>query len=108
VYGHIVSPQGLGPVLRAVQPLAVGGRAWISVSGYDGTRTLHVETDSLDFSTDPLGEDRHLFNGGVAGTADEVVAFVESLSRALSAAKIEHSFEVYDVDQNLLHVVPSR
>lgn len=83
VYGHVVVPHGLEAVLRAVRPLAARGRAWIKVSGHDGAPTLHPETDSLDFRTTPLGGGRHLFNGGVGGTAGEVVALVEDLSRAL-------------------------
>lgn len=107
VYGHVVAPHSLEAVLRAVRPLAAGGQAWIKVSGYDGAPTLHLETDSLDFQTTPLGEGRHLFNGGVGGTAGEVIALVENLSRALSAAGVEHAFEVYDEDQNLLRLVPA-
>ena len=106
VYGHVVAPRGLGPVLIAVRPLATGGQACLKTSGYDGTTTLHLETETLDFATTPLGGGRHLFNGGVAGSITDVVALVEKLSAALSAAGMEHGFEVYDADQNLVCVVP--
>jgi hypothetical protein len=43
----------------------------------------------------------------VGGTDEEVIAFIEALSRALSAAGIEHAFEVYDSDKNLLQVIPT-
>lgn len=105
VYGHVVTPAGLSPVLAAVRPLASGGRVWLKTSGYDGATTLHLETDTLDFATTPLDGERHLFNGGVAGSTAEVVVLVESLSAALSAARVEHSFEVYDAAQNLVCVV---
>lgn len=106
VYGHVVAPQGLAPVLAAVRPLSTGGRALLNTSGYDGTTTLHLETETLDLATTPLGGGRHLFNGGVAGTADEVVARVQSLSAALSAVGVEHGFEVYDESRTLVCVIP--
>lgn len=106
VYGHVEAPRGLEQVLAAIQPLATGGRVWLKTSGYDGTTTLHLETDALDFATTPLGRGSHLFNGGVAGSAAEVVARVEDLSAALSAAGVKHSFEVYDADKNIVCVVP--
>ncbi len=76
VYGHIVTPRGLEPVLVALRSLLTDGRVWLKTSGYDGTMTLHLETDTLDFVTTPLGGGRHLFNGGVAGSTDEVIAQV--------------------------------
>lgn len=106
VYGHVVTPAGLNPVLAAVRPLAIGGRVWLKTSGYDGATTLHLETDTLDFATTPLGGGSHLFNGGVAGSTAEVVALVERLSAALSGGGVEHNFEVYDADQNLVCVIP--
>lgn len=107
VYGHVLAPQGLGSVLAAVRPLATDGRAWLKTSGFDGTTTFHLETDSLDFATTPLGGGRHLFNGVVAGLAAEVVACVGRLSAALSAAGVEHGFEAYDADGSLVGVIPS-
>lgn len=107
VYGHVISSRGLDDVLRAVQPLVAEGRAWIYVSGYDGARTLHLQTDSLDFESTPLDTGTHLLNGGVGGTLEEVLAVVEAMSEKLSLAGIEHSFEVYDEARNLLKVVPS-
>ena len=106
VYGHVEAPRGLEQVLAALQPLATGGRVWLKTSGYDGTTTLHLETNPLDFATTPLGGS-HLFNGGVAGSTAEVIARVEELSAALSAGGVGHGFEVYDADQNLVCVVPA-
>ena len=77
-----------------------------NVSGYDGTTTLHLETDAMDFVTTPLGSGRHLFNGGVTVSADEVLARLQSHSVALSAAGVEHGFDVYDADRNLVCVIP--
>jgi hypothetical protein len=107
VYGHVEAPRGLEQVLAALQPHATGGRVWLETSGYDGTTTLHLESDALDFATTPLGGGSHLFNGGVAGPAAEVLARVEAISSALSAAGLEHGFEIYDADQNLVCVVPA-
>jgi hypothetical protein len=106
VYGQVVAPLGLSHVLAAVRPFATGGRVRLKTSGYDGATTLHLETDTLYFATTPLGGGEHLFNGGVAGSTAEVVVRVERLSASLSAAGVEHSFEVYDADQNLVCVIP--
>ena len=107
VYGRVEAPHGLEQVRSALQPLVTGGRALLKTSGYDGTTTLHLETDALDFATTPLGGGSHLFNGGVAGSAAEVLSRVGNLSAALSAANVEHEFEVYDADQNLVCVIPA-
>src|SRR6516162_219644 len=42
VYGEIIAPHGLETVLRAVEPLATGGRAYIYRSSYSGAETLHL------------------------------------------------------------------
>jgi hypothetical protein len=107
VYGHVEATRGLEQVLAALQPLASAGRVWLKTSGYDGTTTLHLETDALDFVTTPLGSGSHLFNGRVAGSMVDVVALVGNLSVTLSVAGVEHEFEVYDADQNLVCVVPA-
>ncbi len=106
VYGRFTTPLGLEAVQRALEPLAVGGRAWIKVSGYDGNETLHLETASADFVSTPLEDGSHLFSGGVGGTAAEVLAFVRAMSEALAAAGVEHTFEVYDEGGELTHTLP--
>jgi hypothetical protein len=101
VYGLITAPQGLQPVLRAVEQAISGGRVYIKRSGFNGAETLRIRSESADFETDSLGGEEHLFNGGVGGSLEEVVAFVRALSESLSRSGIEHSFEVYD-DQQLV------
>jgi hypothetical protein len=106
VYGRLVTPLGLQAVLRALESLVAGGRAWVKVSGYDGSESLHLETASADFLSTPLEDGSHLYSGGVGGTEAQVLAFVQAMSDAVAAAGIWHSFEVYDEAQELIHVFP--
>ena len=100
VYGLITTPQGLRPILRAVEQVVGRGHAYIKRSGFDGAETLHVLSESADFESDYLDDGvEHLFNGGVGGSLEEVVAFVRTLSESLSRSGIEHCFEVYDHQQ---------
>jgi hypothetical protein len=106
VYGLIAAPQGLQPVLRAVERVVGGSRAYIKRSGCDGAETLHLRSDSADFESNHLdGGVQHLLSGGAGGSLEEVVAFVRALSESLSRSGIEHSFEVYD-DQQLVQRIP--
>ena len=106
VYGTITAPQGLEAVLRAVQQVVSGGRAYINRSQFNGAETLHLRSESIDFESDHLGDGvQHLFSGGVDGSLEEVIGFVRALSESLSRSGIEHSFEIYD-DQQLVQRVP--
>ena len=100
VYGIITAPQGLEPVLRAIEQVVGGGRASIYRSQFNGSETLRLRSESADFESDPLDDGvQHLFNGGVGGSLEKVVAFVRALSESLSRSGIEHSFEVYEGQQ---------
>jgi hypothetical protein len=106
VYSIITAPEGMEPVLRAIKGLAAGGRASIYQSGYNGAETLRLRSDRVDFESVPLEDGvQHLFNGGVGGSLEEVVDFVRALSEALHQARIEHRFEIYDEDQNLVQFI---
>ena len=106
VYGIITAPQGLEPVLRAIEQVVSGGRASIYRSRFNGSETLRLRSESADFESDHLDDGvQHLFNGGVGGSLEEVVALVRALSESLSQSGIEHSFEVYD-DQQLVQRIP--
>lgn len=107
VYGHIVSSQGLQSALRAVKRLIGEDRAYIYKSQFNGAETLHFGTDSIQFDSTPLEEaGRHLLNGGVGGSLEDVVEFVEAMSRLFTEEGIEHRFEVYDADDNLVEMIP--
>src|SRR4051812_43321323 len=70
VYGIITAPQGLQPVLRAVEEVVTGGRASIYRSQFNGSETLPLQLESADFESDHLDNGvHHLFNGGVDGLA---------------------------------------
>src|SRR4051812_27293720 len=97
VYGHIISQQGLFLVLREVRRFVAENRAFIYRSQFNGAETLHFSTDTVDFMSTPLEDGpRHLINGSVRGTPEDVVAFVRALSESLIEGGIEHRFEVYD------------
>lgn len=107
VFGMIKASHGLKPILRAIAGLvADGGRAAISRSGFDGATKVRMTTDAADFESTPLGGGEHLLNGGVGGSIDEVLEFVRALSGALSEARVEHRFEVYDNDNQLVQIIP--
>ena len=76
------------------------------MSGYDGSETLHLRIPTADFLTTPLEDGSHLFSGGVGGTPQELLGFVQAMSGALAAAGIEHTFEVYDAGRELICVFP--
>ena len=102
VYGTVVAPDGMQPVLESVQRLVGKDNAYIYVSGYNGASTLHFSTQRCDFESTPLDDgSQHLLNGGVAGSVEAVIEFVKELSLHLSDAQIKHSFEVYDESEDL-------
>lgn len=96
VYGEIHTPQGLQRALAAVQLLVGQDRAYIYRSGYNGAETLHVRTADAEFDSEPFGGTGHLISGGVAGSPEEVVVYIRSLSDALEKVGVEYRFEVYD------------
>ena len=98
VYGQIVAPDGLRPVLAAVEELLGPGCASLFRSRTsNASETLRIRTDAADLESLPLpGGIEHLLNGAVGGSANEVDAFVRALSAALTEAKVQHSFEVHD------------
>jgi hypothetical protein len=107
VYGLVVAPQGLAPVLQAVRRVIGDGTASIYRSHFNGAETLRFSTESVDFESTPLENGtEHLLNGGVGGSSEEVVAFVRTLSVALVDAGVEHRFEVYK-NRELVQLVPS-
>src|SRR5262245_3957030 len=107
VSGLITAPQGLQPVLRAVEQVVGEGRAYIYRSQFNRAETLHLRTGSACFDSDHRDDGfQHFFSGGVGGSLEEVLAFVRALSESLSRSGIEHSFEVYDDDQELVRRMP--
>jgi hypothetical protein len=64
---------------------------------------IRLRTDVADFESLALpGGMDHLFNGSVAGSSDEVLAFARRVSEALANAKIEHTFDVLDAGHVVL------
>jgi hypothetical protein len=97
VYGQVIAPDGLRPVLGAVEATVGPGCASLFRPRAGGAEVLRIRTDAADFESLPLpGGMEHLLNGAVAGPVDAVAAFARRLSAALSEAKVEHTFEVHD------------
>jgi hypothetical protein len=97
VYGQIVAPDGLRPIVVALEKALGPG----CVSAYNprpgAAEVIRLRTDVADFESLPLpGGMEHLFNGAVAGSSDDVTAFVRRLSAALVDAKLEHTLDVVD------------
>lgn len=108
VFGTITAPQGLQSVLRALGHLVVEGRAHVYRSQFNGAETLRLHLEWAEMESSPLDNGiQHLFNGGVGGSLEEVVGFIHALSDALQSGGIEHRFEIYDEDQQLVHVIPA-
>ncbi len=107
VYGQLITPEGLRPVLRAVERAAGPGCASVFRDRAGGAERLRLRSDAADLETLPLaGGAEHLFNGAVGGSAEDVVAFVRGLSRHLAEEHVEHSFEVYDAGERRSHSIP--
>jgi hypothetical protein len=95
VYGQIVAPDGLRPIVVALEKSLGPG----CVSAYNprpgAAEVIRLRTDLADFESLPLpGGMEHLFNGAIAGTSDDVAAFVRRLSVALVDARLEHTFDI--------------
>lgn len=101
--GMICAPDGLESVLVAAHRARAWQRASLRVSGYDGSQTVRLEADGIEFDSEPLGgAGRHLFNGAMTGTITEAIAFVRILSQSFAAAGITHCLEIYDAAKNLV------
>lgn len=96
VFGEIAAPKGLRSVLNALTPLVGQKKASIYTSQYKGEETLRIETTLVEFDSTPLeATGYHLFNGRVADSPEDAVAFVRTMSRLLTEAGIANRFEVY-------------
>ena len=106
VYGHVIAPNGLTTVLENVRGTAGVRKAGIKVSGYDGSESLILSGDLIEFESEPIENDEHLLKGCIAGTIEEIIIFIGQLSHALSEAKLDHHFEVYNEEQILIKEFP--
>jgi hypothetical protein len=97
VYGQLVAPGGLAPVLGAVEAALGSGCASLFRARGADYETLRIRSDACDFESLPLpGGMEHLLNGSVSGATEDVIRIVRALSAALSDARVEHSFDVHD------------
>jgi hypothetical protein len=107
VYGSLFAPDGLEIILDVIKPLLLDGKVYIYTSQFNSAKTLHLLSEHVDFGSEPLENDKHLFNGFVDGTLEDVKNFVSLLSKALKSINIRHSFEIYDENQELVEQLNS-
>jgi hypothetical protein len=97
VYGQIVAPDGLRPLVVALEKALGPGCVSVFSPRPGAPEVIRVRTDAADFESLPMpGGMVHLFNGSVAGTSDDVTAFTQRISDALTKAKLEHTFDIVD------------
>ena len=95
VYGQIVAPDGLRPVVAALEKVLGPGCVSVFNPRPGAPEVIRLRTDVADFESLALpGGMDHLFNGSVAGSAEDVAAFARRVSAAMVEAKIEHTFDV--------------
>ena len=97
VYGQIVAPDGLRPIVVALEKALGPGCVSVYNPRPGAPEVIRLRTDVADFESLPLpGGMDHLFNGSVAGMSDDVAAFVRRVSVAFAEAKLEHTFDVVE------------
>lgn len=105
VYGHVAC-DGRLPELAQLLRTFLGvstNEVSIKTSQFDGAQTLRLRTANAEFDAYLAGTDRKfLFNGTVAGNAEEVRSFVSELHRALVDSGFQPRLEVYDDDCNCI------
>ena len=105
VYSTIAAPVDVELAERVLTQEFPNAKVWIYTSGYNGAKTLHVASDSADFEGYPKSDDSnpsYLFNGGLAGNGDQILAKIESILRSFESAGFRMSIEAYDADEELL------
>jgi hypothetical protein len=99
VYGLLIGANRLSELASLLQhELDVGDLdIGVKVSQFDGTETLSLNAEFLEFKAYPTGSGGEvLFNGAVAGDSSEVCAFVEKLYEILRENDFWPTLEVYD------------
>ena len=103
VYGQIVAPDGLRPLVVALEKALGPGCVSVFSPRPGAPEIIRLRTDAADFESLPMpGGMDHLFNGSVAGSSDEVAAFARRISDALTEAKLEHTFDVVEAGRATL------
>ena len=100
VYGGFADRHGLPAALEALRPMFQEGEVYIMGDPVNGD-SLIVRTGSAFFHTMHMKEEgTYLFDGGVEGPLEQVIAFTKSLSKALESAGIDHDLHVADGPMN--------
>jgi hypothetical protein len=105
VYGQIVAPDGLRPVVLALETALGPGCASVVNPRPGAPEVLRLRTDTADFESLPLpGGMDHVLNGSVSGSSGDVTAFVRRISQAFTEVKLEHTFDVLEGGHVVLSV----
>ena len=105
VYSVIDSPVNVELAESVLKQEFPNAKVSIYTSGYNGAKTLHVDSDDADFEGCPMSDDRnpsYLFNGGLSGDDAKVVAKIESILRRFESAGFSMSIEAYDSEKKLI------
>ena len=95
VYGGFPVSAGIDNVAAALQAGFPDARVNVHDFGEELGPTLHFRAGPVFFSTLFMDEeDAFLFDGGVPGTLEEAIGFVQRLSECLAAAGLAHDFHL--------------
>ncbi len=110
VYSTISFPVDLKLAERLLKEEFPNAKVWIYTSGYNGAKTLHVDSETADFEGYPASDSRpdYLFNGGLAGDDAEVVAKVSSIFQRFDDAGLQLTIEAYGSDNELICRLPGK
>lgn len=102
VFSIMTGPIDISAVEQVLKKEFPAARVSIYTSGYSGARTIHVQSDDVDFegypeNTDGNGADSdYFFNGAIEATVEVAVAKAQQLFSSLVEAGIRVTYEVYD------------
>jgi len=99
VYSTLTAPVDLELAVTILKEVFPEAHVGIYTSGYNGAKTIHVDSDDADFEGYPTSDGArsdYLFNGGVAGSDAEVIAKVRQIAERFKDAGFRMSIEAYD------------
>jgi hypothetical protein len=106
IAGTIIGPVDLDVAVRVLTEEFGVGNVGVYTSGYNGAKTLHVDSETADLEghtvTDDPGSD-YLVTGALAGANADIVSCFSRLVASLKAAGVAAQFEVYDQADEMIY-----
>jgi len=99
VYSTIDAPVNVELAETVLKQEFPNAKVWIYKSGYNGAKTLHVDSDDADFAGYPMSDDTtpsYLLNGGLAGDDELVISKIQAILRRFESQGFTMSIEAYD------------